>query len=185
MKHSTGQSKEESREKPLRPFVPAWVRNILPNLKGVRLAVLIAYWSRANKDGLAWPSIQTLARDTGYGELAVKRGRKALVEMGFLLPVEQYRDTNGRWKKKVFRVCTMVSKASYGTAGCFSSSTAGFFSHSTAVSKESQEGIPGFRSNPKGRSGGSAPPHRGAPSPVKGGFEKQEEKPYKAEVPYV
>jgi hypothetical protein len=158
------------------------VRSILPNLKGVRLPVLIAYWSHANKEGLAWPSIKTLVRVTGYGELAVKRGRKALVDLALLVPVEQARDADGRWKKKVFRVSTVVSKESHGTAGCLSYPTAGCFSHSAAVSKASQEGIQ-VRRNTNRRSGGSASPHRSAPAPLDGNSEKPRET-EKLEVPY-
>jgi hypothetical protein len=182
-KHSTLQSGEQSTRKPPHPCIPAWVREILPKLKGAPVAVLVAYWSRANKDGFAWPSIETLSRDTGYGELAVKRAKKVLIGIGLLVPVQQHRDTDGRYKKKVFRVCTEVSKASHGTGVCFSYPTAGYFSHPTVVSKAYQEGVP-YEGYPKGRSSGSASPHRSAPAPIKGNSEKQEEKPYKPEVFY-
>jgi hypothetical protein len=54
MKNCNTQSTEPGKH--LRPFIPRWVREILPKLKGAPLAVLVAYWSHANRDGVAWPS---------------------------------------------------------------------------------------------------------------------------------
>jgi hypothetical protein len=44
------------------------------------LAVYWCYIARTNNDNVAWPSIQTLARDTGWGTTAVTNARQWLVE---------------------------------------------------------------------------------------------------------
>jgi len=116
MKDFTGQSSSESSTKILRPFIPAWVRDILPSLKGAAASVALAYWSHANKEGVAWPSVGALVRETGYGKNAVKLARKRLVAMGVLVPVEQNRE-GGRFGRKTFRVNAMVSKQCHGTVG--------------------------------------------------------------------
>lgn len=43
--------------------------------------------SRADPYGIAWPSLERLARDTGYGERACLEARKSLTRRGLLQPV--------------------------------------------------------------------------------------------------
>ena len=54
----------------------------LAQLKGAPLSVYLAYKSYANKEGIAWPSLQSLARVTGYGINAVKRAKQILLGDG-------------------------------------------------------------------------------------------------------
>jgi hypothetical protein len=160
MKNFKAQSDLKSSPEFLQVFIPAWVRKILPELKGAKLAVLVAYWNHANRDGLAWPSIKLLEKETGYGKNTLKPARSALTKMGLLVPVQQYRDTDGRWRKKVFSVFTGAQKLDHGTAVQFLRLT------------EAQKVE---RSNPKRRSS--------APALIKGNSEKKEEA-YQAEVIY-
>lgn len=91
-------------------FVSAAFREqCLAQLKGAPLSVYLAYQSYANKEGIAWPSLRSLAKFTGYGINAVKRARKALVEMGFLDPIKQDRE-GGQFGRKKFRVNTVPAK---------------------------------------------------------------------------
>ena len=174
MKYSTPQSNHESSPRIFRTFIPAWVRKILPKLKGARCAVLVAYWSHANSDGLAWPSIELLEKETGYGKNTLKSARSALVSMGFLVPVQQHRDTDGRYRKKVFSVFTGAQKLDHGTVAQFLYSAAAQKLDTTAAQKLGQEGIPS----------GSNPKRRSAPQPVKENSENQKQA-YKPEVSYV
>lgn len=96
-------------------FVPSEFRKgFLSELKGAPLSVLCAYQSYANREGLAWPSLRTLARDTGYGINAVKAARRKLIDLGLLIPVDQSREA-GRFCSKQFQVCTVVRKQCHGT----------------------------------------------------------------------
>ena len=54
------------------------LRNHLHLFKGARLAVLLAIALHADEDGWAWPSYETLKRETGYGEGTIK---KALADL--------------------------------------------------------------------------------------------------------
>lgn len=152
-----------------RPFIPAWVREILPKLKGAPLAVLISYWSHANKEGLAWPSIGTLVRETGYGRNTAKEARKILVTLGLLIPAEQRRTTVGRYERKPFYTHTAAQKVDHGTVA---QSTVAHFTgaRSTVAQKVGQEGSqsegsPNKKREPRKKEG-SASPRSGAPAPV-------------------
>jgi hypothetical protein len=142
-KNFTEQSTKKSSRKTPRPFIPAWVREILPAVKGAPLSVLNVYWSRASKDGLAWPSIKTLTTDTGYGEVAVKKARKLLIEMRLLVPIQQARSTGGRYGKKEFRVVVpWYQNHTAAPQDTFSTSPRDTFDTPTVVSKPYQEGLP-------------------------------------------
>lgn len=147
MNYSTAQSKQESSSKIVQAFIPSWVRRILPSLKGARCAVLVAYWSHANRDGFAWPSIELLGKETRYGKNTLKPARSSLVQLGLLLPVKQYRDADGRWRKKVFSVFTGAQQLDHGTVVQFLGLTAAQKLGSTAAQKMGQEGFPS-RSSP-------------------------------------
>jgi|SRR5271156_4700156 len=125
-------------------FVPAWIRRCLRDLKGPALSVLMAYSSHANRAGLAYPSIWTLQRETGYGTNAVKRGRALLVGMGLLIPKGQERP-QGRFGRKIFQVvCTSgVSSRPKDTPDAApSTATPSNVSPCTAAPKQGQEGSP-------------------------------------------
>jgi hypothetical protein len=86
-----------------RPFLPNWIRSILPGLKGAPLAVLCSYISHANRSGISWPAIATLCRETGYGHCAVDAARAFLVEAGILNRLGQ-EFNNGRRGKTKFQL---------------------------------------------------------------------------------
>jgi len=165
-KYSTPQSIAKSRDKLLRPFIPAWVREILPSLKGAPLSVLTAYWSHANKEGIAWPSNRFLARTTGYTETTVKAAKNHLRKLGLLSATKQIR-VGGKFGKKPFS--TEVKKPDHGTE-VKKTADGG----KTDVGKPDHKGFPseGFPSKArKGRPIGSASPHRKSTLPSKGDFE--------------
>lgn len=86
------------------PYIPSWfLKKFLSQVKGAALAVLIAYMSRADTDGWAFPSVGCLCKDTSYGRKAVKAGRKQLVDLGILIPGRQERK-GGQYGKKYFRL---------------------------------------------------------------------------------
>ena len=152
----------------LRPFIPAWVREILSDLKGAPLSVLVAYWSHANKEGVAWPTNRFLARTTGYSETTVKAAKKHLRKLGLLSATKQIR-AGGKFGRKEFS--TEVKKQDRGT-DVKKPADGG----KTDVGKPDHKGFPseGFPSNTrKGRPGGSASPHRKTASTSTGDFEKQ------------
>jgi hypothetical protein len=86
-----------------RPFLPNWIRSILPGLKGAPLAVLCSYISHANRSGISWPAIATLCRETGYGHCAVDAARAFLVQAGILNRLGQ-EFNNGRRGKTKFQL---------------------------------------------------------------------------------
>lgn len=64
------------------------MRNVLPHLnKGGRYFVLTAYILRANQRNRAWPSIETLIKDTGLGKTTVIAAKKWLEDHGAIRPV--------------------------------------------------------------------------------------------------
>jgi hypothetical protein len=85
-------------------FVPAAFRGHVKKLKGASLAVFLVYVSRASKaEGIAWPSIGGLSRDTGLSPNSVKKARRLLIEGGYLTEFAQERD-GGIFGKKKFKV---------------------------------------------------------------------------------
>jgi hypothetical protein len=86
-----------------RPFLPNWIRSLLPELKGAPLSVLCSYISHANRSGIAWPAIPTLCRETGYGHCAVDAARAFLVQAGILRRLGQ-EFNNGRRGKTKFQL---------------------------------------------------------------------------------
>ena len=61
--------------------INARFRECLHLLKGPRLAVFMAIALHIDKEGLAWPSYDTISRETGYGKHAVARALRALCEI--------------------------------------------------------------------------------------------------------
>jgi hypothetical protein len=86
-------------------FIPARFRDEwLKELSGSELLVFLAYVSRANKEGLAWPSIECLCRDTGLSKNTVKAAKKSLVRRGLLGKVRQEMGKLGMFGKAIVRV---------------------------------------------------------------------------------
>jgi hypothetical protein len=85
------------------PFVPGWFREkVLRTAKGARLSVLLDFISRADKNGISWPSVGEQIRCTGYGRNAVESARSFWVEAGILRPFWQR--TQGRYSLRKFQL---------------------------------------------------------------------------------
>ena len=54
------------------------------SLKGTPKSIALALANRVNPKGVCWPSINTLANDTGFSVSTVKRGLWALKDSGYL-----------------------------------------------------------------------------------------------------
>lgn len=91
------------------PFIPAWLRHRLAELRGGPISVLLAYISHADRQGFAYPSLGTLCRETGYGLQSVKQGRKLLIEAGLIVPRTQERH-GGQFGRKIFQLSWQSGK---------------------------------------------------------------------------
>jgi len=120
-----------------RLFVPAWLRPLLKDLKGAPLAVFLCYASHADKDGLAWPSVRLLQRETGYGKNSVKAARKKLLTLGLLATNGQDRPVAGKWGRKPF---TVALKQAPGTVA-LSTVAPSAVAPSTVAPYQGHEGI--------------------------------------------
>jgi len=87
----------------LAPFIPRWFREAMRNLSGAEVKVLLVYISRADKHGIAWPSIPSLCQDAGLGVNSVKSARSSLVATGSLRETDQERH-GGKFSRKSFRL---------------------------------------------------------------------------------
>lgn len=58
------------------------------------IAVYLYLRGRANKEGVCWPAIPTMARELNMSESTVRRGVRDLQEAGFLTVEERF-----RWNK--------------------------------------------------------------------------------------
>jgi hypothetical protein len=65
---------------------------------GPTLAIYWDYIARANNDNVAWPSLKTLAKDTGWGKTAINEARQWLIDHQALEPVTDY--TRPQWREK-------------------------------------------------------------------------------------
>lgn len=78
------------------------------------LAVLLVYVARANNEGVAWPSVAGLAKDTGWGKTSVSDARKWLADHGALERVDGY--IRPTWRSKTpqeLTRCQNFDKAEY------------------------------------------------------------------------
>jgi len=57
------------------------LRDHLHLLKGAKLSVLLAIALHSNEDGWAWPSYDTLMRETGYSEATLKKALDELCKL--------------------------------------------------------------------------------------------------------
>jgi hypothetical protein len=95
---------ENGKETPSRrSFITRELRSALPYLKNSDVKVWLCFSSHANREGLAWPSDLTVARETGLAFRTVRSGKMRLIKAGLLVPTDQKRQ-RGRFGKKVFRV---------------------------------------------------------------------------------
>jgi Helix-turn-helix domain len=74
----------------------AYVRDEGISPKAKLLGVVLG--SYANKDGIAWPGLNTLQRETGLGRDGIKKARRELREKGLIRPVRT-RGQAGRFGK--------------------------------------------------------------------------------------
>jgi hypothetical protein len=152
-KNSTKQSSAKSSPKSARPFIPAeWREWLLADLSGPELSVYLAYWAHANGDDLAWPSLRSLSKTTGYGINALKKARRQLISKGLLIPVEQKRE-GGQFGRKVFRVywSSSLRHSTVGHKECHGTAAHSTVAPSTVGHKECQEGSPSEGSPSKGQ----------------------------------
>lgn len=78
------------------------------------VAVLWVYVARANSEGVAWPSVAGLSRDTGWGKTSVSDARKWLVDHKALERAEGY--IRPTWRNKTAQEltrCQNFDKAEY------------------------------------------------------------------------
>lgn len=59
------------------------------------ISVYIYLADRANKDGVCWPSIPTIAKDLKLSESTIRRAIHNLRETGLLKTEQRYRDNGG------------------------------------------------------------------------------------------
>lgn len=71
----------------------AFVPGLLRDLKGPAVSVLLAMAKFANRRGSAYPSIDTLAEETGYSRPSVVKGVEVLVNRGLVDRVRRQRET--------------------------------------------------------------------------------------------
>ena len=74
-----------------------WARKIT-DLTPAEAFVLWVICDRYNEEvGMAWPSINTIARDTRYSARTVSRALKTLTEKGILIRKKTYSDQHSGW----------------------------------------------------------------------------------------
>ncbi len=80
-------------------LTPFSLRERLHELRGVELHVWLAYFLHSNRDRIAWPSLETLKKETGYHEDIVSGARNRLRRKGWLSKVSenQPRQKGGRF----------------------------------------------------------------------------------------
>lgn len=109
---------------PTRPFAKIDsqdFREALPLFGGGALKVWLAYKLRSNRDGIAWPGLAALSKDTGLSHGSISRHRSELIKIGGLTPVgngSRNHDRGGRWGSPKFRVLIpqmhRTAKMAYG-----------------------------------------------------------------------
>ena len=86
--------------------VPVALRDHLWELKGARLPVWLAHYLHSNREGISWPGLELLEKETGLDRKAIFRARRWLRERGWLEPVDgkQRRGARSRFESRRFRV---------------------------------------------------------------------------------
>jgi len=71
----------------------------------MELHVWLAFYLHADQCGLAWPSLDTLSRETGYHEDNISAAKKYLVTAGWMEPMgKQKRKIHGMFGSRVYHV---------------------------------------------------------------------------------
>jgi hypothetical protein len=65
--------------------LPVRIRNRLHELSGAEIKIWIAYLTHANTDNIAWPSLETLQKETGLSEDWISQSRSTLTEKGWFV----------------------------------------------------------------------------------------------------
>ena len=68
------------------------------------IAVYLYLRGRANKEGVCWPAIPTMARELKMSESTVRRALRDLVREGFLVIEERQRE-NGADSSNLYSLC--------------------------------------------------------------------------------
>ena len=76
----------------------------LRQLKGPILAVFICIALHINEQGLAWPSIAQIAKETGYNKDTVFKCLKKLELMGYINRVQKTDRESGKFKSNVYQL---------------------------------------------------------------------------------
>lgn len=76
------------------------------------IAVYLYLRGRANREGVCWPAIPTMARELKMSESTVRRGVRDLEKAGFLTVAKRYR-MNGADSANCYR-CKMSSQIERG-----------------------------------------------------------------------
>jgi len=71
----------------------AFRRRALRLCKGAPLPVLVCLWCHVNKQGVAWPSIETIMRETGYSRGVVCNAIAKLEHLGLIIKRPRYNQT--------------------------------------------------------------------------------------------
>ncbi|KOF57912.1 transcriptional regulator [Clostridium sp. DMHC 10] len=66
------------------------------NLPSRAKQIMFYLINRANAEGTCFPSVKTIASDCGVSERTIQRNMNILVEQGFILKEERYRDNGGQ-----------------------------------------------------------------------------------------
>lgn len=88
------------------PFVKLDVfemRSALSEISGGELKVWLAYRLRANRQGEAWPGLETLAKDTGLSASRASKLRANLVKKAWLIAAGKGRSSGGTFASPRFR----------------------------------------------------------------------------------
>lgn len=66
------------------------------NLPSRAKQIMFYLINRANAEGTCFPSVKTIANDCGVSERTIQRNMNILVEQGFIIKEERYRDNGGQ-----------------------------------------------------------------------------------------
>jgi Helix-turn-helix domain len=117
-------ARQEAASEKTRPFLKLDIsdlRDALPQISGGEIKVLLAYLTRANRAGEAWPSLKTLSKDTGLSPDRISKIRGSLIESGALTAIgreSRNQIGGGRFGSPKFRVSLpskhRTAKTTYG-----------------------------------------------------------------------
>ena len=81
------------------------------------LAVFIAIADRINAEGIAWPSLNRIASDTGLDRSTVVRATRRLTVAGYLLRRSGDRTSSNQYRLGALAECTRASKCPSASSG--------------------------------------------------------------------